>query len=62
MANHIQNLSSKNEELKQTIKEIREYCDEKISYLSSSKFQGFLNNYVNADEAREMFQQLKNKL
>jgi hypothetical protein len=62
MANHIQNLSSKNEELKETIKDAREYCEEKIAYLSSSKFQGFLNNYVNAEEARDMFVKLRNKL
>lgn len=63
MAGKIQTLTEENEELKQRIADAVIYCNEKIKYLSSSKFTSFWeSNYVNATEARDMFLTLKNKL
>lgn len=60
--NYINYLSTQNEEFKQTIESVIENLNDKLRYLSSSKFQGHDNNFVNAEEAYKMLAEIKHQL
>lgn len=52
---YINKLQAENEVLQHTLSIVEEELTQLLSYLSSPKFQGELNNYVNSDE---MFQRI----
>ena len=60
--NYIKQLESDKTELKQTIESVIEILNDKLRYLSSSKFQGHDNNFVNAEEAYKMIAEIKHEL
>lgn len=55
--NYIKKLEAEKKELSQTITDVNEALNDLLIYLNSSKFAGFENNYINAQEA---FRSVKN--
>lgn len=60
--NYIQKLKQENEMLKQSIECADLKITEKLTYLTSSKFQGHENNFVNATEAYQMLMDIRMQL
>lgn len=60
--NYIKRLATENTELKENIEAVIDTLNDKLRYLSSSKFQGYENNFVNAEEAYKMIAEIKHQL
>jgi hypothetical protein len=60
--NYIKQIQQQIAEQQKQNEETREMITDFMIYLSSEKFQGFENNYVNANEAYNMLATIKNKL
>ena len=61
MANYITNLQTENAELKAQVEGLREGLTDLLSYLGSSKFQGFDNDWVSASEMFRKVMELRSQ-
>lgn len=61
MANYITTLQGENAELKEQVLALRESLTDLLSYLGSSKFQGFDNDWVSASEMYRRVMELRSQ-
>jgi hypothetical protein len=57
--NYISKLQNETNDLKDQLETINRQLTNDLAYLSSEKFQGFENNYVNADEVKRILFELR---
>ncbi len=60
--NYIKKLENQVEDYKQQLHATQETCNEFLKYLRGEKFLGFENNFVNAQEVRNMIEQIRYQL
>ncbi len=60
--NHIIKLQNQVKDYKNQLDEVQETCNHFLKYLRSEKFMGFENDYVNAQEVRNMIEQIRYQL